>query len=100
MKRWYEHLRMVRPQGTRRQRGAEPRVRAVALAAALWTLARPPHWRDDAFTANAKRREMRSNRVGDVRRSQMRVVLFGHPGVGMAELLGNNPHWHALHGEH
>ena len=47
-------------------------------------LARPLHRRDVAFTANAERREVCADRVGNIRRRQMRVVLFGHGRIGMA----------------
>jgi len=38
---------------------------------------------DDCSVRDAKRWEMRADRVGDVTRRQVRVVLFGHPRVGV-----------------
>ena len=48
-------------------------------------LARLPNRRDVAFGGNAERWEMRADRLGDVGRRQMRVMLFGHAGIGTAE---------------
>ena len=57
------------------------------------------HRSDAGISRNAKRRKMSADRVGDVRRRQMRVVLFGHPRIGMTKLLGDDAHRHASHGE-
>src|SRR5262249_9646869 len=51
------------------------------------------------LSRNSERWKMGANRVRDVARRQVRVVLFGHPRVGMAELLGNDAHRHAAHGQ-
>src|SRR5262245_12936459 len=44
-------------------------------------------------------REARPDRVGHVIRREMRIMAFRHPGVGVAELPGNDRHGHGLHGE-
>ena len=60
-------------------------------------LARPQ--RDNRLvTSNAERWEVRADRVGDVRRRKVRVVLFRHPRIRMAKLFGNDAHRHATHG--
>ena len=51
------------------------------------------------FPSNSKRREMRADRVRDIGRCKVRIVLFRHPRVGMAELLGNDAHRNAAHGK-
>ena len=66
------------------KRSAEPRVQAVALSRRYSILARPPYEGDVAFTGNAEGRKMRADRLGDIGWRQMRVVLFGHTGIGMA----------------
>jgi hypothetical protein len=47
--------------------------------------------------SNAERWEMCSDRVGNIARSKMRVVLFRHARVRMAELFGNDSRRHAAH---
>src|SRR6516225_8135176 len=43
--------------------------------------------RHDRFlTTDTKRRKVRADCVGDIGRGQVRVVLFGHPRIGMTEL--------------
>ena len=42
---------------------------------------------------------MRADRVGDVGRRKVRVVLLRHPRVGVAKLFGDDAHRYALHGE-
>ncbi len=39
---------------------------------------------------------MRAYSIGDVARGKMRVVLFGHSGVGMAELFCDDAHGGAV----
>ena len=48
---------------------------------------------------NPERRKMGADRVGDVGRGQMRIVLLSHPSIGVAKLFCDNAHRHALHGE-
>src|SRR5262245_31575917 len=43
--------------------------------------------------------EARADRVGHVIRREMRIMALRHPGIGMAELPGNDRHGHGLHGE-
>ena len=43
--------------------------------------------------------EIRPDGVGYIVRRKMRVMLFGHAGVGVAELLGDNGHRNAPHCE-
>ena len=56
-------------------------------------------WSQRAFLCNSQRREMGSNGVGDIARSQMRIVLLRHSSVGVAELFGNDTHRNAAHGQ-
>jgi hypothetical protein len=44
---------------------------------------------------NAERREMRSDSLGHIARGQMRVVLFRHACIGVAELFGDHAHRNA-----
>jgi hypothetical protein len=48
------------------------------------------HSGDAGIARNSKRREMRADGVGNIGWCQMRIVLFGHPCVGMAELCSND----------
>ena len=49
--------------------------------------------------ANAEIGKTRPDRVGDVVRREMRVVLFRHAGIGVTKLLGDDGHRDAAHGE-
>ena len=44
-------------------------------------------------------RKMSADRVRHVARGEMRVVLFGHPRVRVAELSSDDTHGHAAHGK-
>ena len=57
------------------------------------------HSGDVVIDRDAKRWEMRADRVGDVGRRKVRIVLFRHARVGMAKLFGNDAHRNTLHGE-
>jgi hypothetical protein len=50
-------------------------------------------------TANAELREMRADRLRNVTRRKMRIVLFRHTSVSMAKLFGDNTHRHAAYGK-
>jgi hypothetical protein len=54
---------------------------------------------DAGVTCNPERREMCSDRVGDVAWGKVRIVLLGHSRVSMAKLLSDDAHRHAAHGE-
>jgi hypothetical protein len=54
---------------------------------------------DEYLTAAGKRRKRSADRVSEVRRREMRVMLLRHPRVGMAKLSGDNAHGHAAHGQ-
>ena len=58
-----------------------------------------PQRHDALVTTDTEHWEMRADRVGDVARRQVRIVLFGHPRVGMAKLFGDDAHRNAAHGE-
>src|SRR5262245_38767158 len=49
--------------------------------------------------SNPERRKMRTDRVGDIARSKMGIMLFGHPRIGVPELCSNDAHRYASHGE-
>ena len=57
------------------------------------------NWGDDCRVRDAKRWEMRADRVGDVAWRKVGVVLLGHPRVSMAKLLSDDAHRYAAHGE-
>ena len=42
---------------------------------------------------------MRPNGIGDIAWRKVRIVLFGHAGVLMAELCRYHPHGNAAHGQ-
>jgi len=50
-----------------------------------------PYQYDISFTSNSQDWEMRADRVGNVTRRKMRVMLFSHSRAGMTELFGNDP---------
>jgi hypothetical protein len=64
-------------------------------------LARSPSFQgcDACLACNTKRREMRADRVGDVARRQVRIVLFRHPRVGVAQLLRDDAHRNSAHSQ-
>jgi hypothetical protein len=55
---------------------------------------------DDCRVRDAKRWEMRADRVGDVARRQVRVVLFGHPRVGVVPEINDITKEHPEHPAH
>ena len=55
---------------------------------------------DDCHVRDAKRWEMRADRVGDVARRQARVVLFGHPRVGVVPEINDITKEHPEHPAH
>jgi hypothetical protein len=57
-----------------------------------------PKWHHGGLFTDAERREMGADRVGDVTRSKMGVMPFGHSRVGVPQLSGNDAHWYARHG--
>jgi hypothetical protein len=55
---------------------------------------------DAGVTCNPERREMCSDRVGDVAWGKVRIVLLGHSRVSMAKLLSDDAHRYAAHSQH
>jgi len=72
-----------------------------ALATFQCKLVRSPslQGRNACLTCNTQRWEMCADRVGDVARRQVRIVLLRHPRVGVAQLLRDDAHRHAPPGE-
>ena len=58
-----------------------------------------PQRHDPLVTTDTEYWEMRAYCRSDIARGKMRVVLFGHARIRVAELLGDDPHRHTAHGE-
>src|SRR6516225_11256215 len=54
---------------------------------------------DECCRGRNQSREIRPDRVGDIARSEMRIVTLRHPRVGMSELSRDDGHRHPAHGE-
>jgi hypothetical protein len=59
----------------------------------------PGQWHDIRIDPNSKRRKICTNRVSNVARGEMGIMFFSHASISMAELRGDDAHWHAAHGK-
>ena len=80
----------------RHRQVCRPKIPTISVVELLRTFGQP---NNVAFYDNAKRGKAGPDRVGDVARAQVGVVPFGHAGIGVAKLPGNDRHRHAAHGQ-
>ena len=59
----------------------------------------PPQRHNLGFFSQVEYWKIRPDRLRHIARRQMGVVLFGHAGVGVAELGGDDAHRHPAHGQ-